>query len=93
MQPPHIHPAVLPAVIGFLLMILAAGLLAEKSHEGHLPERNDRGSENAPAAAGFLAGAVIFVTALFGNAAGPKSAIAAFRRNARGTMPCCPAMV
>ena len=74
-------------------MILAAGLLAEKSHEGHLPERNDRGSDNIPAAAGLLAVTIMVVTSVVGIAARQNSVIATFRQDAGETMPCCPAML
>jgi|WetSurMetagenome_2_1015567.scaffolds.fasta_scaffold660837_1 hypothetical protein len=92
MQPPHTHPALLSAIIGFLLMILAAGLLAEKPHEGHLPERNDRGANNAPAAAGIFTGMVIQMTAIPGTADRRNSTKVLSHQNAREMMPCRPAL-
>jgi len=47
MKDPHYNLAAFTLIVGVITLILAVSALAEKSHEGHLPERNDRGSAAA----------------------------------------------
>jgi hypothetical protein len=93
MKQPHKNLAAFSAILGLLVLILAVAVLAEKSHEGHLPERNDRGTNDAPVAAGILAGAVILLMTLPGSSGNRNSPGAASHRNNRMGMSCCPAMM
>jgi hypothetical protein len=91
MKQPHKNLADFSAIIGFLVLILAVAFLAEKSHEAHLPERNDRGTQGVPGATGVLAGAVILSTMLPGLSGNRNRPDAASHRN--NPMSCCPAMM
>jgi len=93
MKQPHKNLAAFSAIIGLLALILAVAVLAEKSHEAHLPERNDRGTHSVPVAAGILAGAVILVTTLPVLSGNRNSPGVAWHRNNRMAMSCCPAMM
>jgi len=93
MKQPQINLAAFSAIIGFILLILAVSILAETSHEGHLPERNDRGTNGAPVATGVLAGAVILWTTPPGSSGNRNHPDAASHRNNRMAMSCCPAMM
>ena len=54
-------------MIGVLTLVLAASALAEKEHEGHLPERNGRGTTEAMLAAGIPAWILILFSAVSGS--------------------------
>jgi len=90
MQPYHNRTATLSAIAGFILMLLMAGLLAEKSHEGHLPEQNNRGTASVPTAAGIIAGAVVLTLPASGIARGRNSTPTILHQITHKTMPCCP---
>jgi len=92
MQPHHNHTATLSAIAGFLIMFLLAGLFAEKSHEGHLPEQNNRAATSIPMAAGIVAGAVVLTVTASGIARGRNSTSPMLHQLTHKTMPCCPAM-
>jgi len=93
MKQPHKNLVAFSAIIGLLALILAVAVLAEKSHEAHLPERNDRGTHGAPVAAGILAGAVILLTTLPVLSGNRNIPGAASHRNNRMAMSCCTAMM
>jgi len=92
MQPHHNRTATLSAIAGFIIMFLLAGLLAEKSHEGHLPEQNNRGTASIPTAAGIVAGAVVLMVTAPGIARGRNSTSTTLHQLTHKTMPCCPAL-
>jgi len=73
MQPHHNRTATLSAIAGFIIMFLLAGLFAEKSHEGHLPEQNNRAATSIPMAAGIVAVAVVLTLPTTGIARGRNS--------------------
>jgi len=50
-------------IVGILTLLLAASVLAEKLHEGHLPERNDRGNTGGITASGIYGGTLLLVLA------------------------------
>ena len=82
----------LSAIAGFIIMFLLAGLLAEKSHEGHLPEQNNRGTASIPTAAGIVIGAVVLTLPASGIARRWNSTPTILYQITHKTMPCCPAM-
>ena len=92
MQPHHNRTATLSTIAGFIIMFLLAGLLAEKSHEGHLPEQINRGTSSIPTAAGIVAGAVVLTLPVSGLARDRNSTPAILHQITHRTMPCCPAM-
>jgi len=92
MQPHHNRTATLSAIAGFIIMFLLAGLLAEKSHEGHLPEQNNRAATSIPTAAGIVVGAVVLTVTAPGIARGRNSTPIILHQITHKTMPCCPAM-
>ena len=51
-------------IIGILTLILTASVLAEKAHEGHLPERNGRGSAETIVSSGVTAWILILFSAV-----------------------------
>jgi hypothetical protein len=53
-------------IIGILTLILTASALAEKAHEGHLPERNGRGTAEAGVTTGAFAWILIQISAVSG---------------------------
>lgn len=93
MKQPRISLAAFSAIIGLLALILAVAVLTETSHEGHLPERNNRETTSAPAAAGVLAGFFIAVIAIPGTASNRNSPGAVSHRNTCVGLSCCPAMI
>jgi|GEM_PF-1870153 len=93
MKQPHKNLAAFSAIIGLLALILAVAVLAEKSHEAHLPERNDRGTNGVPVTAGILAGAVILLTTLPGSSGNRNSTGPASHRNNCMALSCCPALM
>jgi len=92
MQPHHNRTATLSAIAGFIIMFLLAGLFAEKSHEGHLPEQNNRAATSIPMAAGIVAVAVVLTLPTTGIARGRNSTPTILYRITHKTMPCCQAM-
>jgi hypothetical protein len=54
-------------IIGVLTLILAASALAEKAHEGHLPERNGRGAAETIVSSGIPAWIIILLSAVSGS--------------------------
>ena len=92
MQPHHNRTATLSTIAGFIIMFLLAGLLAEKSHEGHLPEQNNRGTAGVPMAAGIVAGAIVLTLPTTGIARRRNSTPSILHKITHKTMPCCPAM-
>jgi len=92
MQPHHNRTVTLSAIAGFIIMFLLAGLLVEKSHEGHLPEQNNRGTASIPTAAGIVAGAVVLTVTAPGIARGRNRTPTILYRITHKTMPCCPAL-
>ena len=75
-------------IIGVLTLILTASALAEKDHEGHLPERNGRGTAESIVSSGILAWILILFSAVF-------SFISKGIRKNGNTLSgrsCCPAM-
>ncbi len=66
MKPRHNILASFPAVIGLITLILAVSVLAEKAHEGHLPERNGRGISEILVTYGLPAGVLILLFAVCG---------------------------
>ena len=92
MQPHHNRTATLSTIAGFIIMFLLAGLLAEKSHEGHLPEQNNRGTASIPTAAGIIAGAVVLTVTASEITRGRNSTPTILYQITHKTMPCCPAM-
>ncbi len=53
-------------IIGVLTLILTASALAEKDHEGHLPERNGRGTAESVIFSGLPAWILILFSAISG---------------------------
>lgn len=92
MQPHYRHTATLSALAGFIIMFIMAGLLAEKSHEGHLPEQNNRAAGHIPTAAGIVAGAVVLTVTAPGIARGRNRTLTLLHKTTPKRMPCCPAM-
>jgi hypothetical protein len=79
-------------IIGVLTLILTVSTLAEKSYEGHLPERNDRGTAEAIISSDTLAVILTLLSAVSGSAGIQDR----HRGNTGSTtifgQSCCPAM-
>jgi len=89
MAPQRKNLAAFTLIIGALTLILTASALADKSHEGHLPERNDRGTAETIVSSGVLGG----LSLLFSDFSGTNR----YRYSITGTLAsfgqfCCPAM-
>ena len=89
MAPQRRDLATFTVIIGVLTLILAVSALAEKSHEGHLPERNDRGYAEAIVSSGIPGGILLLFSAVSGTSRhrhSPIGTLASFGHS------CCPAM-
>jgi hypothetical protein len=89
MAPQRRNLATFTIIIGVLTLILAVSALAEKSHEGHLPERNDRGTAEAIVSSGTPGGTLLLYSIVSGTNR--------HRHRISGTLErfghsCCPAM-
>ncbi|MGD0535229.1 MAG: hypothetical protein ABR999_07295 [Methanoregula sp.] len=89
MAPQRKNLATFTIIIGVLTLILAVSALTEKSHEGHLPERNDRGTAEAIVSSGIPGGILL----LFSTFSGTNR----HRHSITGTLAsfghsCCPPM-
>jgi hypothetical protein len=89
MAPQRKNLASFTLIIGALALILTASALADKSHEGHLPERNDRGTAEAIISSGIPGGIFLLFSAFSGTNR--------HRHSINGTLTsfghsCCPAM-
>jgi hypothetical protein len=76
-------------IIGVLTLVLAASALAEKEHEGHLPERNGRGTAETIVSSGIPAWILILFSAVF-------SFVSKGDRHNGNTLSgqsCCPTMI
>ena len=67
MAPQQRNLATFTIIIGVLTLILAVSALAEKAHEGHLPERNDRGTAEAIVSSGIPGGILLLFSPFSGT--------------------------
>ena len=89
MAPQRKNLAAFTIFIGVLTLILAASALTEKSHEGHLPERNDRGTAEAIVSSGIPGGILLLFSAVSGTNRHRHSITGTFASFGHS---CCPAM-
>ncbi len=78
-------------ILGVLTLILAISALTEKSHEGHLPERNYRGTAGAIVASGIPGGLLILYSVLSGTGGISKRDDGTRRAPAGSEQLVCPA--
>ena len=76
-------------IIGVLTLIQAASALAEKEHEGHLPERNGRGTADSVVSSGVPVWILILFSAVFGFVSKENR----YNGNSNSGQSCCPAMI
>jgi hypothetical protein len=67
MAPQRKNLATFTIIIGVLTLILAVSALTDKSHEGHLPERNDRGTAESIVSSGIPGGILLLFSAVSGT--------------------------
>jgi hypothetical protein len=89
MAPQRRNLATFTLIIGVLTLILAVSALAEKSHEGHLPERNDRGTAEAIVSSGIPGGILLLCSIVSGTNRHRHSITGTFASFGHS---CCPAM-
>jgi hypothetical protein len=89
MAPQRKNLAAFTIIIGVLTLILAVSALTEKSHEGHLPERNDRDTGESVVSSGIPGGILLLFSVVSGTSRHRHSTIGTL---ASFGHPCCPAM-
>jgi hypothetical protein len=89
MAPQKRNLATFTIIIGVLTLILAVSALAEKSYEGHLPERNDRGTAEAIVSSGIPGGILLLYSIVSGTNRHRHSITGTLERFGHS---CCPAM-
>lgn len=90
MKDHHYRLAAFTLIVGFVTLILAVSALSEKSHEGHLPERNDRGTTAALASLTGLCAILFACRALQGTDRHRNDRILTLSSTPGHS--CCPAM-
>ncbi|MGB8220290.1 MAG: hypothetical protein WCE46_07915 [Methanoregula sp.] len=89
MAPQRKNLATFTIIIGVITLILAVSALTEKSHEGHLPERNDRGTTEVIVSSGIPGGILLLYSAVSGTNRHRQSIIGTLASFGHS---CCPAM-
>ncbi|MDD1702287.1 MAG: hypothetical protein LUQ31_04835 [Methanoregula sp.] len=79
-------------IFGVLALLLVAAALAEKSHEGHLPERNDRGAAETVISFGISLGMIGLVLAFYGIGSNRNRYLGTSGAQSNPGRSCCPVM-